>query len=375
MMRPNIAIFGNQPINLGHAIAADLTLAGYKVNVFDLPEYENTLEPIRGLGGIHVTGDTKATVSGKTGFAKLNMVTTDPKKALRDVDLLFIDVPAHEFENRLKPIIPYIKDGAVLHFNYYGYWPSLRMTNLLREAGKKDIKITECPAGLYFARGIEGHLDFHVMKKRISLSVFPGRKSQEAFETIKSVYPNFYLAKNILQTNFENLNMLWHPAIILLNVAYFDREKACGEKTVHFYKTGITESTGILAEAQDKEREKLCQAYGVPYTSLRDLINQYSEASGKTVAEAQINANFIKKSSPYEVDLWEQWVKWDMPLAIVPVVMLADLVGVSMPIHRGLIDIFSALLEIDFWKTGLTLDKLGLTGLSAQEVVRYVTEG
>jgi opine dehydrogenase len=216
MMKPNIATFGNQPINLGHAIAADLTLAGYKVNVFDLPEYENALEPIRELGGIHVTGDPKVIASGKTGFAKLNLVTTDPEKALRDVDLLFIDIPAHQFESRLKPIIPYIKDGAVLHFNYYGYWPSLRVAPLLREAGKKNIKITECPSCLYFARGQGGHLDFHVMRKSIALSVFPGRKSQEVFDMMNTVYPNFYLAKNILQTNFENLNMLWHPSIALL---------------------------------------------------------------------------------------------------------------------------------------------------------------
>jgi opine dehydrogenase len=365
MMKPNIATFGNQPINLGHAIAADLTLAGYKVNVFDLPEYENALEPIRELGGIHVTGDPKVIASGKTGFAKLNLVTTDPEKALRDVDLLFIDIPAHQFESRLKPIIPYIKDGAVLHFNYYGYWPSLRVAPLLREAGKKNIKITECPSCLYFARGQGGHLDFHVMRKSIALSVFPGRKSQEVFDM---------MAKNILQTNFENLNMLWHPSIALLNIAYLDREKACGEKTVHFYKTGITESTGILSEAQDKEREKLCQAYGVPYTSLKKLIKQYSEATGKTIAEAQLNANFIKKSSPYDVDEWERWVSWDMPLSIVPMVLLADLAGVSMPIHRGLIDIFGALLGMDFWKTGLTLERLGLAGLTAKEVARYVTK-
>ena len=372
-MKPKIATFGNQRINLGHAIAADLSLAGYEVNVFDLPENEDGLQPLRELGGIHVTGDTKVIASGKTGFAKLNMVTTDPEEALRDVDLLFVDVPAHEFEIRMKPIIPYIKDGAVLHFNYYGYWPSLRLANLLREAGKKDVKITECPSCLYFARGQEGHLDFHVMRKRISLSVFPGRKRRESFEMIKSLYPNFYPAQNILQTNFENLNMLWHPAITLLNIAYLDREKARGEKTVDFYRTGITESTAILAEAQDKEREQLCQAYGVPFTSLRDLIKQYSEATGKTIAEAQLNANFIKKSPAYDVDAWEQWINWDIPLAIVPMVLLAELAGISMPIHRGLIDLFSALLKIDFWKTGLTLERLGLAGMSAQEVVQYIT--
>jgi hypothetical protein len=46
-----------------------------------------------------------------------------------------------------------------------------------------------------------------------------------------------------------------------------------------------------------------------------------------------------------------------------------------MPIYRGLVDIFGALMETDFWKTGLTLDRLGLAGLSVDEVIRYVEEG
>jgi hypothetical protein len=60
---------------------------------------------------------------------------------------------------------------------------------------------------------------------------------------------------------------------------------------------------------------------------------------------------------------------------MVPLVLLSDLAKIPVPIYRGLVDIFSAVLETDFWTTGLTLDKLGLKGLSPEQVVRYVTEG
>ena len=178
-MNPKIAVYGNQHMNLGHAIAADLTLAGHEVAVFDLPEHRRSIEPLQAMGGIQVSGNPKALVSGKTGFAKPYKLTTDPEEALRDVDLLFIDVPVDEFEIRLKPIVPYIPDGAVLHFNYYGYWPSLRIAPLLRKAGKRNVKITECPSCLYYARGKDGRLDFEVMKERVALSVFPAVKGKE----------------------------------------------------------------------------------------------------------------------------------------------------------------------------------------------------
>ena len=374
-MRPRIAVYGNQHMNLGHAIAADLTLAGHEVTLFDLPEHRHSIEPVEEMGGIQVSGDAKALVSGRTGFAKLHKVTTDPEEALRGVQLLFIDVPADELERRLNPVIPFIEDGAVLHFNYYGYWPSLRLAPLLKEAGKRDVKITECPSCLYYARGKEGRLDFRVMKERVSLSVFPAAKTAEAFRVIGAAYPNFEPAKNVLATNFENLNLLWHPAIALLNVAHFDREGERGEKTAYFYQTGITVHTGSLTEAQDREREPLCHAYDVPYHPLRDLNLQYVKGAGKTMTEAQRNCNFIEDSPAFPVDQWARWIAWDMPLGVVPMVLLADLAGVPMPLHRGLVDIFGALLKKDFWKTGLTPERLGLAGRSVSEVLRYVTEG
>ncbi len=374
-MTPKIAVYGNQHLNLGHAIAADLTLAGHEVTVFDLPEYGDAVIPLQSTGGIHVSGNRRALVSGKTGFARLHQVSTDPEKALQEVDLLFIDVPVDQFEKRLKPIIPYIRADAVLHFNYYGYWPALRLAPHFRAAGKTNVKITECPSCLYYARGKEGRLDFQVMKERISLSVFPAAQGSEALQIMRGAYPNFELAQNVLETNFENLNLLWHPAIALMNVAHFDREKERGEKTAYFYQTGITEHTGLLTEAQDREREDLCNAFGVPYHSFRDLTLQYVKGTGTTVAEAQRNSNFIQNSPAFDVDQWARWTRWDMGLGVVPMVLLAELAGVTMPIHRGLADIFGALLRTDFWKNGLTLNRLGLADLSASDVLRYVTYG
>ena len=373
-MKPKMATFGNQHMNLGHAIAADLTLAGYEVSILDLPEYEANIEQIKKQGGIHVDGNTEALTSGKTGFAKIGVVTTDPEEALRDADLIFVDFPADEFETRIAAIAPFIKDGAVLYFNYYGYWPSLRVAPILKEAGKENVILTEGPSALYFARGKDGHLDFSIMRRGIPLAVFPGGKSDDAFGLMHSLYPNFVQAKNVLETNFMNLNMIWHASIALMNLAHFDRLKASGEDMVHFYGTGITEHTGLLTEAQDKEREVACKAYGVPYVPFKDLIKQFCDGTGKTMAEAQNNCNFVKISIPFPIDIWARWIEWDMAFALVPLVALADLAGVSMPIHKGLIHIFSAVMETDFWETGLTPDRLGLAGMSPEEIIQYVTK-
>ncbi len=45
-MKPVIAVCGNQELNIGHGIAADLTLAGYEVHLFDLPRFHESLAPL-----------------------------------------------------------------------------------------------------------------------------------------------------------------------------------------------------------------------------------------------------------------------------------------------------------------------------------------
>ena len=110
---------------------------------------------------------------------------------------------------------------------------------------------------------------------------------------------------------------------------------------------------------------------------MREHIIRYYESRGNTVCEA------IRNCKAYQDPGWSIGFKElsihlasnDIPLAMVPFVSLADLAGVSTPIARAIIDIFGAVFEIDFWKKGLTLDKLGLADLSTEAVIKYVTQG
>lgn len=56
-------------------------------------------------------------------------------------------------------------------------------------------------------------------------------------------------------------------------------------------------------------------------------------------------------------------------------VALAELAGVAAPLHRAMIAIAEALLGADFWASGLTLRRLGVSGFNASEITRYVEEG
>jgi opine dehydrogenase len=302
------------------------------------------------------------------------MVTVDVEEALKDVDVVFCDIPVFELEKRFEAVAPYLQDEQIVYFNTYGYWATLRAANILKESGKEDVILTESPVPIYSARGKDGHVTPSWRRRRIPLAAFPAKRGRKAIEVIKAIYPNFEMAKNVLQTNFENLNLLVHAGIGITNIGYFDRAEEKGE-TVGFYSTGNTIHAGILTESQDRERIPVCRAYGVPYTPVNEHIIRYYSSQGETVQEIIKNCKMYQRIPPLPSDIWIQWLKPDVPLAHVPFVSLAELAGISVPIHRAIITIIGSVLETDFWETGLTLKKLGIADLTPEEVVKYVTEG
>jgi opine dehydrogenase len=63
--------------NSGQCFAADITLKGYPVNLAEVAEFQDTLGAIERKGGIEISGDTGE------GFARLNLITTDLKEAIK----------------------------------------------------------------------------------------------------------------------------------------------------------------------------------------------------------------------------------------------------------------------------------------------------
>ena len=82
MSAMKVAVLGGG--NGAHTVAADLTLKGLTVNMFEMEEFASSMQTVFDTGEIEMTG-----VAGQ-GTAKLNLVTTDLAAAIRDVEIIFI---------------------------------------------------------------------------------------------------------------------------------------------------------------------------------------------------------------------------------------------------------------------------------------------
>ena len=248
---PSVAVCGCG--SAGTAIAAEVALVGCEVNLFELKQFEQNIAPIREKKGIQLTGITS---SGKTGFAKVNRITTDPQEALEGVELIMITVPAQAHSFFFEAIAPYLVEGQTILINT-GYWASLRMKDLLNRKGVLDkVVLAEEHIMPYLSRVIApAHAHIYNYKRHLKVSAWPATKNEAVLKLVKKIYPQFSLSKNVIENNFYPGNPSVHAQITLPQAAFFF-ERA---REFRFYAE-VSQCASKLTDAFDQERMKVAAA-------------------------------------------------------------------------------------------------------------------
>ena len=355
-----VAVIGNTARAIGAVCAADLTLSGHDVRFTVFPGQGDQLPAIRKAGGFSVEGEAKHLVSKKTGFAKLDRICDTTAEALKDAEAVLIEVDIHQLEDQFRKMIPEFARGAVVHVQSHGYWPAARLTPLLRKAGREDVLVTEAPAPTHAARINGTVVTPKGLRSGIQVATVPASRAKEALAALQPLFPYFEAASSVLQTGLENLNLIVHPAMVLPNVGAMERAKLDG-KQFAFYQDGVVPAAGVLGDALDVERKRVCEAYGVEHTPMARAIEQYYGYKSSTFYEAMQNPVY-KSFPPFQPDIWRSWASDDLPYAIVPCVQLADQAGIPVPLHRGFAEILGVLLGLDPWKCGPSLEDMDLAG-------------
>jgi hypothetical protein len=120
-------------------------------------------------------------------------------------------------------------------------------------------------------------------------------------------------------------------------------------------------AAGVLGDALDAERKRVCGVYGVQHTPMPKAIEQYYGFTSNTFYEAMQNPVY-KSFPPFQPDVWRTWAADDLPYAIVPCVQLAEQAGIAVPLHRAFAEILAVLLGVDAWNYGPSLKDMDLDG-------------
>lgn len=373
-MTISIAVIGNTGMNIGAAMSGDLALGGHDVRFALWADQRECLEAIRSAGGIKLMPPSNPSPSARNGLSTPRILTDDPAEAVAGADLVVMDVEPLELEERAAALIPHLENGQVLFVSTYGYWPALRLAPALRAADKAGVTVAEGTAPPIAAVRKGAEVTPRVIRSEIPVAAFPANRAPDAMRFLPLIMASADLRRSVVETNFENINLMVHPAMALLNVGYFDRAEAKGEP-ISFYGTGNTVRAGRLAESFDAERPAVCDAFGVRHRPLVEHIQRLYGGPGGTVYDAVKNSSFYKNVGSFPADIWRAWTALDAPLAHVPFVQLAESAGLSVPLNRGYVHMIDALLGSNSWQDGLTLERLGLAGMSPKQVRDYVETG
>lgn len=345
------------------AIAADFSLTGCEVNLYNLPTYAHTIEHLIETRQIEKLGSKGTTC--RTGVATLNQVTTDMAEAIRGVDLIVISTPAYGHSDFFDLLAPELDDGQTIIL-IPGNWGALRLRNLLKERGiKKKVQIAETDRCMQICRASEhflgpGKVRVIIERDVLMLAAIPSSDTDDVIKVLKPLYPRLSRGANVIETSLNNPNLVIHGPLMIMNAGWL--EHTAGQFMI--YRDGATPAVGQVTDDLIRERDQVLAAMDFETNPVAPFYEQIKAADWV--------------HDPCEVGpptMQHRYLSEDIPYGLVPLSSFGDLLQVETPVSDAVVQIAASVNQDDYWSTGLTVENLGLSGLSPGEVKSKIDKG
>jgi opine dehydrogenase len=342
-----IAVLGGG--NGAFAAAADLTKKGHEVRWWR-----------RDASGLRPRLTLKD-ADGERAVAIANC--PDIGEAVRGADLVFMPDPAFTQEDNAARLAPHLADDQLVFLA-----PGTFGAYLMGSAIRKGI-FAEAGTLPWLTRkhGPEA-IAITTRATRLPTGVFPARKSKEALKRIGEVFP-VEQVEDALSAALMNAGPIIHPPLIFMNAGpleHFERWD--------IHKEGTQPAIRRVTDALDAERIAAREALGyrAPHFPLADHYRADGEEwmYGRRVHQKLTGSGDWRE----RIVLAEhRYMREDVALGLAFLVSVCEFAGVACPVARGLLALGSAVLGRDLRVTGRTLEKLGLAGLTRDELRRVLT--
>lgn len=348
--------------NTAFSMAANLTLAGHEVLLWEHPDFAHTLDPIRDTLTIQLDG------AARTGAAKLAGVTTDPAEALAWSEILVCSVPSYAHQPFLEQLLPHLKPGHLLAL-LPGNFGALAVAQALREAGKTGIIVAESDTAPYVCR--KSAPDRAVIWGAITglgIGVEPASQTDEAMPVLRALFPGAVAYVSAVEAGLSALNPVVHPPGVLMNAGRIERSR--GE--FWFYEEGVTPSVVAVIEQLDRERLALGAALGLNLTPVGEAFHKAGFGpNGDLWSVINGSRMLTALRAPGQVDT--RWLTEDIPYGLATWSQLGDRLGVETPVIDALVTLASATLGRDYRAEARDLAALGLARLDDHHLLSLAT--
>ncbi|MBN1547564.1 MAG: NAD/NADP octopine/nopaline dehydrogenase family protein [Syntrophaceae bacterium] len=360
-----IAILGAG--NGGCTFAAHLGLKGFEVTLYENPQFEKNILPIRKRGGIELVGAIQ-------GFGPIKATTTNMAEAVKDADVIMVVVPAFAQMAVIEETIPFLESGQIVVFNPDNFASVAFKSLLSRKGVRKDIKIAGTESLLYATRrSKETVVDVWGKKNILSFSTLPIADKDYITTALQQMFHEFVPDSDVLTISLANVNMIIHCPTVVLNAGRIEDTHGDFE----FYWQGMTESVCRVMEKMDHEKILVGKALGLNLSSaLEYLLRLYPEEKGSSLHEFLTHSMVHGGRGPNSPSsMSHRYLVEDTANGLVPLSALGTLVKIKTPVVDSIIQLASVMNQTDYFSSGRTLSFLGLQGKTSEEIIRFVKEG
>lgn len=347
--------------NGAQTMAADLASRGYEVNMYEQSAFIGKLGWLQESKTIRVTGVLNVT-------AKIAMLTDNLAEAIKDVTYILVVTPSFAHETIAEQLKGIIRKDQVLVL-YPGAFAALVFKKILGDECPVIAEANNLPydtrlkgEGLAFCSGINP----------INMAFFPADAKDKYYDDINDFIPIQYTYRDVLECGLSLVNPALHSGACVINIGMIEQQSRGG---FHMYEH-FTAGAAKLDVALDRERKEIGKALGYDLRPIEDFAGKpaghqinwkelYMQMHGDVALTAISGPN----------DIWNRYLTEDCPNGLVPWVALGELCGVEAPTMRAIITIYSHIHERDWWQVGRKLDRLGLDGMTKEQVLEFVKTG
>ena len=352
--------------NGGLTAAADLSQRGFDVTLYELPQFASNLEGVKKRGAILLQEPTGESLN------KIGLVTTDIEKAIQNAQVVMLTIPGFAVEAFAEQLAPVIDENQIILLNGAAAMGCVRFVNKAKEMGiYKNFKIAELNTLTYGTRAFasEARVELSLRVKKVFISAYPAQNTDEIASICRQLYDKLVVAKNIWQITLENGNPEVHPGPSLLNAGRI--EYSNGE--FWLYKEGITKHIANIIKAVEQERIALGKAFGFDVDgAIQGRYERGYFSTNKGEIHELFNNSEVFTAIKGPLSVTSRYFTEDISTGLVLWSNLGKVLNVPTPNIDAIITLGSSLLKTDFYKEGLTLEKLGFEGLNKEQLEKAV---
>lgn len=344
----------------GISFSAELVEAGHSATLLEQENHRQNLDEIKQAGAVTRIGYGP---QGKTALPKLE---TNPA-CISQANVIFIAAVANRHAELCTMITPHLRDGqTVLFFN--GNCGSILLRNMLHG---KAVVLGEMPgthaSTRYLGNGIVHYASpSKVPKPAVAFPASDNQKLANAINPCFSVICGSEACpKNVLESTLTVPNATVHLISSVACISAMEHSQ-----DFRLYRDGMSPALIKLIEAVQRERDAIFSKFGFRGMDFTPTMQKCV----KFDAEPDLKlSGFRLTSGPNCVS--HRYFSEDAFAGDTLLISMGELVGVKTPVLRAAVAIASVLNETDYLTEGLTLSRLGLNGLTPDEINTYLAIG